>query len=155
MRNRTVGRSCSLQALTLGSTIFLLVAGCGSESKLPSEPPGPELPSDLPAPALRISRATPANGAVIPGSSRVSVLLHYRTQREQGAVYVVVLCSKDGKLACVDAGKVADVARGEGDIEVAFNLRAPPGAQILVTIQLMVAGADHPEAEVSLRYSSE
>ena len=134
-------RSLCLKLLTV---VLVPATGCSSDSDLPLEAP--------PA-ALRLLSATPSNSSVIPGSALVRARLHYRLDTSNpGHITVMTLCVKEGRPACIDYGIVADVPAGEGDVDVAFSVRAPSGVNISVTLRLTAEGFHAPRDAVGLTY---
>ena len=83
----------------------------------------------------------------------VRALLSYRLGTgDRGRIVVVVICVKDGKLVCVDAGTIAFLTRHEGGVEVTFPVRAPAGAGIGIALELLEDGVEGPLTRVSLNY---
>ena len=126
---------------------ILASAGCATYSTPLEEPPPPQ---------LSLVSVSPQSGSVLaPGVTLVRARLHYRLETStQGFIELFYLCSTGGQLACLDNGRIADFSGREGDLDVAFGLRAPAGASISVSLSLTAEGVETPRAVVALSYQT-
>jgi hypothetical protein len=139
----TVART-SLIGLMLGA-----LSGCGDP-----EPTAPEPEK----PSLHLEAAQPANGSVVPTNLRVPIRLTLRYslgESTSGSLGVLMICTKDGRLACLEAGTLKELNTHNGVEEVVLGLGPmPAGANAQVSISLSVGSATNPVKAVAVAYST-